>query len=60
MDSNDMRERARQLRAKAQTGLDTHSKALLIEAARIWETLADRHEKLGPLLDPWPEEAKDP
>jgi hypothetical protein len=58
MNSDEMRERARQCRAKAkaETMLDIHSRAMLIVAAHIWEALAEQNDKLVP-LDPWPDKA---
>jgi hypothetical protein len=58
MNSDEMRERARQCRAKAKAKhhLDIHSRVLLITAAHIWETLAERHDNLGPLVR-WPDKA---
>ena len=58
MNSEEMRERARQCRtkAKAENLLDIQSRAVLIVAAHIWEALAEQNDKLGE-LDTWPDNA---
>jgi hypothetical protein len=53
MDSDEMRERARQCRAKSETAADFQSKAALVETAETWEKLATQYDDLGPLGQGW-------
>ena len=56
VNSDEMRERARQCRtkAKAENLLDVQSRAMLIVAAHIWEALAEQNDILA-TLDPYPD-----
>ncbi len=53
MNSDEMRELAKQYRAKAEAVSDARAKATLTETAEIWETLAERHDTVGPLSLIW-------
>jgi hypothetical protein len=53
MNADEMRELAKQYKAKAEAVSDAQAKATLTEAAEIWEKLADKRGTLGPLLFGW-------
>jgi hypothetical protein len=55
MNSDQMRELAKQYRAKAEAVSNIRAKATLTETAEIWEKLAERHDTLGSLSLVWPD-----
>jgi hypothetical protein len=55
MNSDEMGQLAKQYRAKAEAVSDARAKATLTETAEIWETLAERHDTMGPISLIWPD-----